>query len=99
MEIEIVERLVEAESNVKGTSLITLYLPSGGNIRLVRDHVNQELKTASNIKNKNVGKAVSEALRSVSYKLKTLSAIPDNGLVICAGQYTLPTAAEKRQYL
>jgi len=57
------------------------------------------LKTASNIKNKNVGKSVSEGLRSISYKLKTLSDIPDNGLVICAGQYSLPNTIVNAQRL
>jgi hypothetical protein len=32
MEIETIKLLSEADSNIKGTSLITLYLPSGGNI-------------------------------------------------------------------
>jgi len=61
--------------------------------------VNQELKTASNIKNKNVGKAVTEALRSVSYQLKILSNLPTNGLVICAGRYNLHTDTINPQYL
>jgi peptide subunit release factor 1 (eRF1) len=58
--------------------------------------MNKELKTASNIKNKNVGKAVTEALRSVSYRLKILSDMPNNGLVICAGQYSFPNTIENR---
>jgi peptide subunit release factor 1 (eRF1) len=61
--------------------------------------VNQELKTASNIKNKNVGKAVAESWRSVSYKLKTLGELPVNGLVICAGRYTSPKGIETTQCL
>ena len=85
------QQLSQAESDVKGTSLITLYLPSGGNLWLARDHINQELKTATNIKNRNVGKAVADALRSVSYQLKTLRDLPLNGLVICAGKYNIPT--------
>lgn len=61
--------------------------------------MNQELKTVSNIKNKNVSKNVSESLRSISYKLKILSTIPDNGLVICAGQYLLPDTIDEQQCL
>ena len=32
MEIETIKLLADAESNVKGTSLITLYLPANGNV-------------------------------------------------------------------
>lgn len=90
MEIDTIKQLAQAESNVRGTSLVTIYLPANSNLWLARDHVAQELKTASNIKNKNVGKAVAEALRSIGYRLKTLKDIPENGLVICGGSYALP---------
>ena len=90
MELNTIKQLAQAESNVRGTSLVTIYLPANGNLWLTRDHVAQELKTASNIKNKNVGKAVAEALRSIGYQLKVLKEVPTNGLVICGGSYSLP---------
>lgn len=63
----------------------------------MREHANKEFKTASNIKNKNVGKAVKEAWRSIIYKLKILNELPTNGLTICAGRYKLPKGG-KNQY-
>ena len=99
MVLEQIKALVGAESVVKGTSLITLYLPAGGNLWLSRDHVNAELKTTPNIKNKNLGKAVAAALRSISYQLKILSNIPPNGLVICAGDYSLNNEVANNQHL
>lgn len=47
----------------------------------------QEMKTASNIKNKTVSKAILEALHSVNNVLKTITQAPVNGLVLLSGNY------------
>ena len=73
---------------------------------MARSLIEQESKTAANIKNKNVGKAVSEALRSIGYKLKILTSIPVNGLVICCGKFvcqnittSMPSSEISNNYL
>jgi len=87
MELSTIKSLSNVESIVNGTSLITLYIPANNNLWLAVDHIDHETKTASNIKNKNVGKAVTIALKSVSYHLKNLQKIPTNGIVVCAGTF------------
>jgi peptide subunit release factor 1 (eRF1) len=47
------------------------------------------MKTASNIKDKNVGKAVVNSLKMIQHKLKMLKNIPENGIVLCSGDYKL----------
>ena len=87
MELEQIKLLATAESVLNGTSLITLYLPSNTNLWLVKDHFSKELKTASNIKNKNIGKSVAEALKLVQHQLKMITILPTTGMVLCAGTY------------
>ena len=99
MELEEIRTLSAAESDVKGTSLVTLYLPAGHNLWLAREHINSELRTAPNIKNKSVGKAVAEALRSISYQLKTMPELPPNGLVICSGKFSIPKNINSSSYV
>ena len=100
MEIDIIKALASVESDVRGTSLVTIYIPAGSNLWLAREHVAQELKTTSNIKNKNVRKATTDALKSINYKLKTMSTLQENGLVICAGSFmsTSMTTIENQRY-
>ncbi len=87
MELENIKTLISAESIYKGTSLISLYIPSNCNMWLVKDHITSELKTADNIKNKNIGKAVAESLKMILHNLKMIKNIPDNGMVLCSGEY------------
>ena len=99
MEVETIKALLNAESVIKGTTLLTIYLPSNSNIWLATEHINPELKTTANIKNKNVSRAVTNALKSVLYKLKTINKISEYGMVICAGEYGLPIGITQPQYL
>lgn len=87
MELDIIKSLLNVESASRGSSLVTLYVPANSNIWLVKDQIKQELKTASNIKNKTVSKEISEALHSISNALKTIVQIPVNGTVLLSGNY------------
>lgn len=99
MEEEAIKTLANAESDTNGTSLITIYIAANTNLWLVKDHVNAELKTASNIKNKNVGKSVTTALKSVLHQLSVTKELPSNGMVLCAGEYSLPKNIISQQYI
>ena len=88
-DIDKLHELTKATSVTNGTSLITLYLPAGMNLWLAREHIISESKLTSNIKSKQVGSAVTSALKSVSYQLKLLEEIPSNGMVIVAGEQCL----------
>ena len=83
--MELIKELGKATSASSGTSLITYYLPGNQQLWIARDHVNQELATAKNIKNKLVNKDVQSALRIVQSYMKVLTELPKNGIVICAG--------------
>lgn len=47
------------------------------------------MTTCKNIKSKQTSKAVSSALKSILYYLKSCKSVPPNGLVICAGEIDL----------
>ena len=86
--METIKNLLSAESVLSSTTLVTLYINASKNaLWLSRDHIVKELKTASNIKNKQVGKHVTNALKMIQYKLNTLKTIPMNGIVLCSGDF------------
>ena len=90
--MEITKNFIKELSNLKsqtgGTSLVTLYIPSGYSLNLITKKLTTELSTGSNIKDKNVGKSVITALKSSLQLLKTTNGhnAPENGLVLCAGE-------------
>lgn len=84
--MELLKCLSNAYANT--TSLVSLYLPSGIALTQVNDHLNHELKTANNIKDKNTSKNVSIALKSIISKLKTTQ-IPVNGMIVFSGLYDM----------
>ena len=88
MEYQSVRDLSLAKANSCGTSLVTLYIPSGYAISLVSDKLTSELSTAPNIKSKSVRKDVISALKSASATIKSFNrhTAPENGLVLCAGE-------------
>jgi peptide subunit release factor 1 (eRF1) len=47
----------------------------------------KEIKTASNIKDKRVGKQVINALKMIQHKLNILKTVPTNGIVLCSGDF------------
>lgn len=87
MNQETIETLANLKSQSGGTSLITYYLSGNTNLWLAVEKLNNELSTASNIKNKTVRKDVEQALRQSIYQLKNcgLNKTPTNGYVLCAG--------------
>ena len=80
---EIYQRLLDLSSSTV-TSSVSLTLRSDDNIWLIRSRINEEVKTAYNIKNKTNRKNVIQALTSVSTHLNRCSTIPSNGLCIYA---------------
>lgn len=87
--MEKVKELLSVESTIGSTTLVTLYVSYSPNaLWLARDHMAKEIKTATNIKNKQVGKNVGLALKMILHKLQSLKTIPVNGLVLCSGDFT-----------
>ena len=84
---KILSKLSKATPLIRGTTLVTYTLPSYGNIWLSIEHLENELGTAKNIKDKNVRKAVNNALKSGIYQLKFCKKkkAPKNGLIMCSG--------------
>ncbi len=78
------KRLDNKRSFNMSTSLISLYIPPGTRLSDIRSQLLDEHGTASNIKDKNTGKAVQAALSSVMARLKQMKNT-DNGLVIFCG--------------
>lgn len=91
----LVKDLSQARSSSKGTSLITLYVPSGINLGLVSTQLTQELSTSQNIKSKHVRSDVQSALRSGLQKIKSLPGhnAPENGFVLCSGHFDVITSS------
>lgn len=71
-------------SYLQSTSLVTLYIPPGTQLSDISSMLRDELGTATNIKDKNTGKAVAEALRSILSRMQYLEN-GENGLAIFAG--------------
>lgn len=84
--IELINKLANSRSLTGGTSLITMYIPSEYPMNLVTTQLNNELATSKNIKSKQVKLSVQSALRSAQQQLKLLNTIPQNGIVLCAGE-------------
>lgn len=88
MEYQSIRDLGLAKANSGGTSLVTLYIPSGYAMSLVSEKLTSELSTAPNIKSKAVRKDVISALKSANATIKSYKRhnAPENGLVLCAGE-------------
>ena len=83
--IEARQKLEELRDEISlGTTLVSYYIPAGGSLSSVSQHVTGELGTAANIKSKVTRKGVQGALRSIQQNVKGLRKIPDNGLAIFA---------------
>ncbi len=79
--------LIKYLEGIKGrhTELVTVYIPSGFSLDIVRSQLLDEKSTASNIKDRNNRKNVIEALEKIINELKLIKAVPPNGLVIFCG--------------
>ncbi len=85
---EFVQLLSNLKSVTGGTSLITLYIPAGYSLGLITKKLSTEMSTGTNIKDKNVSKAVMTALNSSLQAIKNSKwhNAPENGLVLIAGE-------------
>lgn len=67
------------------TELITIYLPKGANINVLRDQLAQEQSTAGNIKSRTTRKNVLAALDKAMSESRNYKVTPNNGLAIFSG--------------
>ena len=79
-----------------GTSLITLIIPSGGQISQYSQKLTDEQGTASNIKSRVNKLSVLSAITSVQYSLKRYKRTPPNGLVILCGEVMQASGKTKK---
>lgn len=73
--------------NIRGrhTELVTVYVPAGFSLDLIRNQLSDEKNTATNIKDRNNRKNVIEALEKISSELRLIRQTPKNGLVLFCG--------------
>ncbi len=67
------------------TELVSVYVPPGFDLTKIIQNLSQEQGTATNIKDKNTGKSVINALERMIRTLKTIGTTPENGLAIFSG--------------
>ena len=91
---KIIKTLSEARGN--GTSMISLIIPSKGQISLVNKMLTDEYGTASNIKSRVNRLSVLSAITTTQQKLKLYNRTPPNGLVIFSGTMMTVEGKEKR---
>ncbi|KAJ3256064.1 Polypeptide release factor (eRF1) in translation termination [Boothiomyces macroporosus] len=81
----LVDVYVWASFRSEGTTLITVVIPSGGQIHRHAQKLTEEYGTSSNIKSRKTRLAVQSALVSMKEKLKQYKSLPPNGLVLYSG--------------
>ena len=83
-----VRNLANANSQIRGTSLVTLYVPGKTNMGQITTHLTSEMSQTGNIKDQRVRKSVQGALRSASQRIKSakMNVAPEKGFVLCAGE-------------
>jgi peptide chain release factor subunit 1 len=79
--------MLEAKKG-KGTELVSLYIPPDKNLDDVMAQMRAEYSQAMNIKSSRTRKNVQSALETIMQRLKTISQVPENGLVLLVG--TIP---------
>ena len=79
--------LINYLEGIKGrhTELVTVYVPGGFNLDLIRSQLADEKSTATNIKDRNNRKNVIDALEKIMNELKLIRSTPENGLVVFCG--------------
>jgi peptide chain release factor subunit 1 len=70
-----------------GTSIVSLTIPSKTQICDVTNHLQQEICSASNIKDKSNRKSVIDALKTSISFFRGWKTIPNNGVATFAGWY------------
>ncbi len=84
-EQQFIQELVQVQSETGGTSLITYQITPNTNIWLVQKHLQSELSSAINIKNKNIRKSICTSINIILQNISNIKNSGDNGLVILAG--------------
>ncbi len=81
------KKLIDELKNYRGrhTELVTVYVPAGGDLNVVRDQIGNEKGTAMNIKSASTRKNVQDALQKVVQELKNYKKTPENGMAIFCG--------------
>ncbi len=80
-----IERLESKRSFNMSTSLISLYIPPGTRLPDITSQLKDEYGTATNIKDKNTGKAIQSAISSILSRMKNIPNAGENGLIIFCG--------------
>lgn len=78
----------------RGTELVSLYLPPEKNLDDVMSQMREEYSQASNIKSKRTRKNVTSALETIMQRLKIISNVGENGLVLLVG--TVPRGTQDK---
>ena len=81
------KRLLKQLKEKKGfhTELVSLYIPHDRRISDVTNHLRNEVSESQNIKSKLTRKNVLDSISSILGKLKNISEVPENGLVLFSG--------------
>jgi peptide chain release factor subunit 1 len=81
------KRVIKELESVRGrhTELISVYVPAGYNLDLIKSQLSQEQGTATNIKSKSTRKNVVAALEKALQELKLYKRTPENGLALFSG--------------
>ncbi len=81
------KRVLKELEQVHGrhTELITVYVPAGYDLNLIRSQLSQEQGTAANIKSKTTRKNVTAALEKAVQELKLYKRTPPNGMALFSG--------------
>lgn len=79
--------LIKYLEGIRGrhTELVTVYVPAGFNLDIIRGQLSEEKNTASNIKDRNNRKNVVDALEKISSELRLIRLTPKNGLIVFCG--------------
>ncbi len=80
-----IEKLEAKRSFNMSTSLVTLYIPPGTRLSDTNSQLRDEYGTATNIKDKNTGKAVQAAISSIMSRMKSIADSGENGIAIFCG--------------
>ncbi|CAG2102402.1 unnamed protein product [Medioppia subpectinata] len=91
---KLIKSLESARGN--GTSMISLIIPTNGQISRVSRMLVDESGTAANIKSRVNRLSVQSAITSVQHRLKLYSRVPANGLVIYCGTVITDEGKEKK---
>lgn len=79
--------------------MISLYMPQNQQIWLVAQKLTDELGAATNIKSRENRQSVQSALRSILVRLKLYKNVPENGLVIFAGEVLDPDDNKEKKVM